>query len=294
MGLDSPVSIPPSLCRLGPRPYIIKYALGVVLENGMVGDKSVYLKLVQVLTSNHSDRRFVMAKATAAKAASKVPPVNFFAKAKAAAPPADAKKKKQTSWVLDGSRDESLSALEADIHTILEAKAVIDTANNKKSLASKRVSDYALSRYAADYASLGVPPETPLIVSNKSGENVTFVVQDRTTQAVISPEQEEALVELLGEDEAAGILVSQETYAFNGDILAEEGVSEALSGAIAALVEEGKLTEEQAGGLIVASTKRRIAPGTVDRLAVVCGRSNGKIEQLVKVLNGSIVTYVKA
>ncbi len=230
-----------------------------------------------------------MAKATKAPAVS-----NLFAKAKAAAPAASTSKRKQTMWSLNGSADEQSASLERDIHDILANDAIMDTAKTAKSLASKRVAEYALAQFSADYARLGVTPESPMVVSNRTGESVTFVVQDKTKTSVVNDEQVESLVDILGEDGTNDILTTVDTFAFNGEILGQEGVAEALSHAIAKLVEGDKITQEQADGLIVASTKRLVKPGTVDRLADVCGRSNVKIEQVMRTLNGPIVTYVKA
>ena len=235
-----------------------------------------------------------MAKKAATKEAPAKPAVNFFNKAKVAAPATPAKKTKATVWVADGSGDKTLEGIEADVSTIISAHASMETFKNQKAQAAGRVLKYATSRFIEDFARVGVLPETPMSVGNRKGEDVTYVVQDKTASAKVSDEQIGGLVELLGEDAANAILIEETGYSFDSDILAQDGVSEALSAAIEATVAAGKLTPEQAEGLVKATTVRKVKAGTLARLADVCGKNRVLLEQVFATLNGPVCAYIKA
>lgn len=221
-------------------------------------------------------------------------PVNFFAKAVEAAPPKEKKARKQTTWVLAPGENAEAAALSQDIHSILEDKSVMDARKTTMVQAMSRVCKFALASFCNDVATNGYLPETPMSVSNAAGESVTFVVQDKCGTAALTEEAKAALEDLLGEEAAAELIEVQTDFVFNNDLLAEDGVQEALSEAFQGLVAKGKLTEEQAGALITAKTVTRVKKGTVQELGNICGKNKVLLQQIMGALNGPIVTYVKA
>jgi hypothetical protein len=221
----------------------------------------------------------------------------LFAKAKAKKEKttSKAKPKKATTWVVGDKASEKVAEAVAQMCSLsADAKAIAAKMKVHKAV----VLPYAEGQFFSSYADIGVFPETPMVVQNGDGQKVTFVVQDRSQQYGVKDDQVEELVELLGEDAVEDLLYEETTIAFSREILAIEGVSEvieaALERAINKMLKEGILDEEQAGELIDPVEKRTFKPGTLQRLAVICGKDTTKMEEFVDAMGSSCTRYIKA
>ncbi len=225
--------------------------------------------------------------------------MGLFAKATAKkADTAPKTKRKETVW-LTGSP--SNARVNESVHELLELDKQIDTLSSKMNVHKNVVKEFAEENFISDYAALGVPPETPLVVQNSEGEKVTYVVQDRSGQYQVKADQQEALTTLLGADALKDLLYEETSFGFNRDILAVPGVQEvvekALEKAMAKLTDDnnGKplLTPEQAEMLLDVKQKTSFKPGTMDRLVQFCGRDTNKISQFLEIVGSHSTRYVK-
>lgn len=204
-------------------------------------------------------------------------------------------KKKRTTWLVGDPASEKVAE---SVHELTQLSADKKAIDAKMKVHKAVVLPYAEAQFFSTYADAGVFPETPMIVQNASGEKATLVVQDRSAQYGVKPEQEEELAELLGADAANDLFYEETTIQFNRDVLAVEGVSEAveksLERALTKLVKDGVLDEEQAAELIDPVVKKTFKPGTLQRLAVICGRDTQKMEEFTDAMGSSCTKYVKA
>ncbi len=220
----------------------------------------------------------------------------LFAKAKAGAAVAAPKAtKKATVWLV-GDKPETAKlgvAVKELVQLAQQAKAV----EAKTGVFKAALKDHGEHEYVDDYVRVGVEPETPMVIQNTDGDKVTFVVQDRSSQYGVKPDQKAALAELLGEDRAAEMLYEETTFGFNRDVMALPGVQEivekALESAVRKLVSEKVLTEEQVELLLDVKTKEALKPGTLGRLVLLCGRDTVKVGQLLEILGSSATRYIK-
>lgn len=221
--------------------------------------------------------------------------MGLFAKATAKSEKPASKSKKSTTWIVGASSDDA--AVATAIHELNSLSAQEKAIDAKKKMHATVVMRAAKENHVRDFASLGVPPDTPMVLQNTDGEKVTFVVQDRGGQYAVKPEQVEALNQLLGEDAAADLLYTEVTLSFDRTILGLPGVSEvvekALEKAVGSLLKSGTLNEEQADNLITAGQKTAFKPGTLDRAAMVCGRDVSRLSAFLDAMGASCTRYVK-
>lgn len=223
--------------------------------------------------------------------------VNLFKKAAVAATPTETKKKKQTSWVVDGNANEELKELEDCISTINEVAIEMGTLENRSKLAKTKVAAHAERQFVSAIAATGILPETPMVVSNRTGQSVTYVVQDRSNTAEVGQEQIDMLIDLLGEDAANQWLHRHDVFSFDPNVLVDEifgPVTDAISEALTKLVAKGTITEDQMNGMISLKGSVKFKPGIVARLGEVCGRDSKKIATMLKILGSASPRYVKA
>lgn len=223
--------------------------------------------------------------------------MGLFAKAKekTAFTKKAAKPKKNTTWLVGNAEKDAVAKA---VHQIVELSAQEKSISARKAIAATIVLKHAKGNHVRDFCALGVPPDTPMLVQNEDGEKVTFVVQDRSGQYAVKEEQQDLLDGLLGEDVASDLLYTETSLGFDRTILAIPGVSavleKALESAIGKLVKAGKLTEDQAGELIVASQKTAFKPGTLDRAAQIVGSDVSRLAQLLDAMGSSCIRYVKS
>ena len=204
------------------------------------------------------------------------------------------KAKRNTTWVVG---DPDGDAVAKAVHELVELNAQAKAIDAKKKMAATVVSNVAKENHVRDFASLGVPPDTPMLVQNADGEKVTFVVQDRSGQYAAKPEQIEVLGQLLGEEAADELTFTETKLGFDRTVLAIPGVSEvvekALQTAINKLTKAGTLSDDQAGELIVADQKTAFKPGTLERAAQICGRDVSRLAAFLDALGSSCTRYIK-
>lgn len=208
---------------------------------------------------------------------------------------ATAKKAKNTTWLCGSTAGDEVAKAVHELKVLNAEKKAIEA---KMDVHKVKVQGYAEDQFYRAYADVGVFPETPMLVQNSDGEKVTFVVQDRSAQYGVKPEQVDLLAEMLGQDAVGDLLYEETTIAFNRLVMALPGVTEAveqaLERAIMKLVKDGSLSEEQAGELVDPIVKRTFKPGTLDRLAIICGRDVTRIEQFCEIMGSSCTMYLKA
>lgn len=221
----------------------------------------------------------------------------LFAKAaKAKSAEAPAKVKKSTTWV---AGDPTGNAVAGAVHELVTLSAQAKAIEAKMGVHKTIVKKYAEDKFLEHFADVGVSPETPMVVQNSDGEKVTFVVQDRSSQYNVKPEQVTALTQLLGEDAANALLYEETTFSFSRDILALPGVmavvEKALEGAVKELTGGKKpvLSSDDAERLLDVETKTAFKPGTVDRISLICGKDTGKMKQFLEAMGSSCCRYVK-
>lgn len=217
------------------------------------------------------------------------------AKERVAASETGSKTKRTTTWVVG---DPAGDAVGKAVHELVELSAQEKAIAAKKKLFATVVAKHAATHYVQDFCSLGVQPETPMVVQNTDGEKVTYVVQDRGGQYNVKPEQQDALQQLLGADLAESLLYTETSFGFDRTVFSVPGVSaaieKALEAAVKKLVKDEVLTAEQADQLIQAETKTSFKPGTLDRAAEYCGRDTTKLAQFLDAMGSSCTRYIKS
>lgn len=232
--------------------------------------------------------------------------VNLFNKAagKTAAAPAKSKKK-ETVWnisplVTDVPSKEQLNSAVSEMHRLNAERKRVET---EQEIYKGILKPWAEERYFEHVAKFGVEPESPLKVVNDKHESVTFVVQDRSGQAVVTDEQVAMLGDLLGQDAAAELIVEAGEFKFDVAVMTQtapdgtsvqEVVSEAISEALAKLVDKGRLSADQVENLLSYQTVRRFRPNLLPYALSAGGRNIQKLQSLFGALGSAIVRYVKA
>lgn len=215
--------------------------------------------------------------------------------------PKASKPSKETAWLVGSDQNtEVLAEAIVEVNTCQrEAKALEARASMFKSM----LKTYCEDQWTTYMATTGVSPQTPMKVINRQGQSVTFVVQDRATGYVVKPEVEEALSDILGPGAVEDIVFEQTTFSFDPIVMAapaidgslvQDVVGEALTGLLETLVQEGKITQVQADGLLTANTIKTFKPGLLTRLPDLCGRKVGIFATAVAAVGSAIVRYVKS
>lgn len=219
----------------------------------------------------------------------------LFARAKSQSGKSSSAKKAATCWLVGDN--EITRAVSKSVQQLCVLNAESKALEAKMAVHKKIVSDYAFRNYVSDFAQLGVPPVSPMKVQDGEGNQVTYVVQDRSAQYDVRAEQVDRLMELLGPDLAEDCLYEEVTIGLDRDIMAIPGVSEAversLERAISKLIGDGILTEDQSEKLVNVSQKRAFKPGTLGRAAMIVGRDTVKLRQFVEAMGSSCCRYVK-
>lgn len=225
---------------------------------------------------------------------------NLFHKAanKAAEAPTTPTKTKETTWYIKGVPDDpSVAQLDSAVTNLIKLERERKTLETKAGVFKKQLRTYANGHYVDHVVETGVQPQSPLKVVNSKGESVTFVVQDRGHLTKVKDPQLAAITELIGEEGAAAVVYDGGDFVFNPDVLClpgvQDAVGEAVGAAIAKLVEDGKLTQDQGDNVLTYEKERRFKPGCVSMAPQVCGRSKERIEKYLDLLQGAATRYVK-
>lgn len=215
----------------------------------------------------------------------------LFAKARKNAAAAQAvSKSDEVVWVADGDVGNSVREIVELDRKISSIGAQLDT---HKSVVKR----FANEMFSRECAALGFVPDAPYRVRVDGGEQVTFVVQDRSGQYPVKDDQERGLENLVGVDVADDLIYDEVSYSFNREIMAIPGVApmveRALEVAIKKLIMDGVLIQEQADMLVEAKSKRSFIPRILDSMTRIVGCDSGRILKFLDVMGSSITRYVK-
>ena len=177
---------------------------------------------------------------------------NLFSKAKKAAPAKTTKAKdKKVRLVVENSNFfDKVQTLETLQETLKSAKAKAD-------LISDELKDIAKDKWAAQYESTKVNPESVMIVQeNENGDTAQFMFVPTDKYISINEERAEELKEAYGDD----IVEEKTTFSFDNDMIEKYG--EVLS----MLIENcDEITEADKEKIIKAVTTYSVAKGTIDK-----------------------------
>ena len=183
------------------------------------------------------------------------------------------------------------------IDEFVEASKKEKEAKADKKVASGVVLPTALEKFIGQFCTEGRQPET-MKFRSKEGNQITLVVQDRGELYGVSDEQYDTLVSVIGENSTNKIVLETTVFKFNPQIVAKEGVMDVLGPAIGEalqkLVNDGAITDEEAGGLLTADSLRTIRKGTVADLSKVAGGDEDTMSNLIDALGSHVTTYVKS
>ena len=208
-------------------------------------------------------------------------------------------KKKSTIWNVGNPES---SPVAKSLNELTQLQADLKAVEGKMTIHKSVVKNAAEENFIADFAGLGVMPESPMKVVNSEGNTATYVVQDRSGQYEIKEPQVHALTQLLGQDAVEELMYEETTIAFDRTVMAIPGVAEviekALERAIRSLTasKDGKkpiINEETAERLLDVKTKVALKPGTIERAASIVGKNQAKLEQFLEAAGSSCVRYVK-
>lgn len=218
--------------------------------------------------------------------------MSLLKNAKARAPKKEAASKKETVWTLPAN-DPLNAAVTECVKLSAESKAI----EGKLNVYKNQLKVVGQRNYVETYTTRGSSPETPMLIQNGSGESVTYIVQDRSSQYGVKEDQLDALRDLLGADAAERLTYEETTFKLSRDVLALPGVLEAIDKALTRvkerLVESKVLTDEQGDLLVEAESKTAFRPGTLDRMVEICGRDSVKMASFLDIMGSSATRYVK-
>jgi len=214
---------------------------------------------------------------------------NAFAKAAAnAAVPTSGKKTPAPTILLPPEKSglrESVDDFVKAHHQKKEAEAVMESTG-------AQVITWVKEQWLKAFSSGGTEPDNIKVQGNSS--EVSLVSQDRCGQYNISDDQAALMEEAIGKEKASEIMSVKTSFAFDDDILAKPGVIDKLGAAIESLVTDGTLNRAEADRLLVAKSKRIIAKGSIERMAIICGGNVQKMTRMAEALGTSHTMYIKA
>lgn len=200
--------------------------------------------------------------------------------------------KKGTKWV---TGDPDGDAVAKAIHEMVKIAAEEKALKGKKSMHETILKKEALRRFIEHIAEVGVSPDTPMHLMNTDGEKVSYIVQDRSGQYKVKPEQKEALEQILGAEATEDLLYEQISFSFNREAMMKPGVAEAVEKALEAVDKKlrasGKLSDEDV--LVDADVKEAFKPGTIDRVGIICGSDTTKIRNFLEAAGPNCTRYIK-
>jgi hypothetical protein len=172
----------------------------------------------------------------------------------------------------------------------------------------KPIREFAERVWVERLAQEGIPSPSPLKLVNADGSTATFVVQDRTASTHIDDKALTALSETVGPEAVAAAIIERTIYSFDPRIMGhvvnvpgrrrartvESIIGERLMAMTDDLVVKGVLTADEAGALIVASSKRTLSPGFVrDSIPPLCEHKAGRIARAIAALGSAVVRFLK-
>lgn len=151
--------------------------------------------------------------------------------------------------------------------------------------ANERLKPIVLDLFVDAWLAAGERPATPIQVTNNKGDKVPYVVQDKSSGAALKDALYEQVAEVLPGIEQ--LVDEEEVYQLNAELLAEDGVREKISQALAAV-----LTPEQLERLLVRSVVYRCRESLVPHLVDLAGGDKAKLTEALNLLSGVVVRYL--
>ena len=166
--------------------------------------------------------------------------------------------------VIDGKLGGADQEVAEAIDEFVSADGREKTAKAEKGMAKSTALPHCLTNFLETFAKAGRCPEksikfrTPEIKDGegkviKKASQVTLVIQDRGEQYVVSDEQMQTLIALVGEETTDEIVKHDMTFEFNNDVLNKDGIMPALGAKIQSLV-TGDLAAKALKDLLAACT----------------------------------------
>lgn len=227
---------------------------------------------------------------------------NIFAKTAAKKDTVAPKKsRKETVWRV--GQDQNQAKLAEAVGKVNFYHAEAKKAESAASVYKSILKNAAEENYLRDFATSGIPPETPMKFVNDNGESCTFVVQDRT--GVVKPEVRAALEDVLGEDAVTNIVTERIVFSFDPVIMdsecagdnnrkVQDVLGERLGALLSELTSEGLISAEQAESLLTAKQECHFRPNILDRMADICGKSVPTMRGFISAIGSGITQYIKA
>jgi hypothetical protein len=231
-----------------------------------------------------------------------------FKKAKPPAAKPTADDDKGTTWMLDGYDDDPTKLLKAAITDLSEASAELKTAKVRFEAAQDALQPYAENRWLEHWIKEDDHPETPVRITNpKTGEYATFVVQDKTNSAIVTPKMMAALIDVFGVQTIHDAVVETVVYSFNQSLLGKT-VKDPITGRqrpiqrmlvdrigplLDNLVANGELTRAEADSLLTAKTEFVLDADFVPSWPTILKKNIAKLRVAVDALGSAIVRFIK-
>ena len=216
--------------------------------------------------------------------------MGLLSKAKSSKAKSTSTKQKGTVWAVKNTKE-----VDEAIGKLVELNAQKKAIEAKMKLEKLTVSKFAEQHFISEFATTGVKPQPPMKVQNSDGQQVTYVVQDRSATATLNDDQVEALEGLLGSDAVEDVVGTEARISFNRvamsnpDVFKE--VEKALTTVANKLVKAGHI--EDPLDLIDYEESVHLKPGVVDRAAQIVGSDTTKLKEFFDIVGGSVVKYVK-
>lgn len=233
-----------------------------------------------------SARNSASPKKVAAKPATKKATADVFAAAEAKSPKKEKKTAGKKPKTLLRIPDMAGDVVHNAVPGLRKAKLHVKSGEAQEEANKNELQPIATMLFAEAWVAQEGLPQKPVALVNKDDDRLTYVMTDKSALAVINAEVYEELVTLLP---AAADLIAEETrYSINGDVLAEEGVREALSAAI----QEADLTDDQRANLLVPTKVFRTRESLVPHLLRLCDGDAEKLAEALRILSGPIPRYL--
>ncbi len=180
----------------------------------------------------------------------------------------------------DKEASQALSAFRA-------GKLQIKAAEGQVKAGNEVLTPLVLDLVAGLWAASGERPEGPITVVNARDEKLTYVMQDKTAGGALRVDELAQLQAVLPGVES--MVVEEEEFAFDADVLNEPGVRTKLAKAIAA----AKLTKSQQERLLVRTQVYRLDESLVPHLAKLAKKDAHRLAAALKAIPRLFVRYLK-
>lgn len=202
-------------------------------------------------------------------------------------------------------QDKTLTGESAKLHKavtdLIKGAAEYSAAKNKMNVAKGTLGRFAHPEISRRIAGTGTVPPGPIKFVDHKGQQVTYVIQDKSGQYPLKDDQIEELRELLGDEKADEVMETQEVYAFDNKVMDEpledgEGtVSDVIFEIVSrAISRNTRLTDDQKERLIRQDEKTKLIPRFPETAAMHCGKDAARIEDAFDILSSQVVRYLKS